>query len=149
MFEQQIYRDRRKKIIENINSGLLLFLGNDESPSNYLGNTYAFRQDSTFLYYVGLDIPGLAVVIDVDSVPGVVPDDAVGDEAAAPPRVQSVSAVLDVVVREVEVGTAIRVLEERRRDIADREPADVDARTTHAHACVQGVEILTRPLQPC
>ncbi|UCH65134.1 MAG: aminopeptidase P family protein [Ignavibacterium sp.] len=67
MFEQQIYTERRKKLVENFDSGLILFLGNDESPSNYSGNTYPFRQDSTFLYYVGLDIPGLAAVIDADS----------------------------------------------------------------------------------
>ncbi len=47
-------------------SGLLLFLGNNESPMNYPDNTYHFRQDSTFLYYFGLDYPGLAAIIDVD-----------------------------------------------------------------------------------
>lgn len=31
---------------------------------NYDGNPYPFRQDSTFLYYTGLDQPGLALVID-------------------------------------------------------------------------------------
>jgi Xaa-Pro aminopeptidase len=67
MFEQQIYIERRKKMLENFDSGLLLFLGNDESPSNYSANTFPFRQDSTFLYYIGLDLPGLAAVIDVDS----------------------------------------------------------------------------------
>jgi Xaa-Pro aminopeptidase len=67
MFEQQIYSERRKKLLENFDSGLILFLGNNESPSNYSGNTYVFRQDSTFLYYFGLDLPGVAAVIDVDS----------------------------------------------------------------------------------
>src|SRR5690606_1828438 len=42
-------------------------LGNGESPINYADNTYPFRQDSTFLYYIGLDQPGLAAVIDADS----------------------------------------------------------------------------------
>jgi Xaa-Pro aminopeptidase len=67
MFEKHIYTERRKNLLETFDSGLILFLGNDESPSNYSGNTYPFRQDSTFLYYVGLDIPGLAAVIDADS----------------------------------------------------------------------------------
>jgi len=67
MFERQIYLERRKKLIENIKSGLVIFLGNNESPSNYIGNTYQFRQDSTFLYYIGLDLPDLAVVFDVES----------------------------------------------------------------------------------
>jgi Xaa-Pro aminopeptidase len=44
----------------------LLFLGNDEAPMNFTDNPYRFRQDSTFLYYWGLDFPGLAAVIDVD-----------------------------------------------------------------------------------
>ena len=34
---------------------------------NYTDNTYHFRQDSTFLYLFGLDIPGLFGVIDADA----------------------------------------------------------------------------------
>jgi Xaa-Pro aminopeptidase len=34
---------------------------------NYPANTYHFRQDSDFLYFFGLDIPGFAGVIDLDS----------------------------------------------------------------------------------
>ena len=49
-----------------VNSGLLLFLGNDESPMNYADNPFHFRQDSTFLYFFGMDSPGLAAVIDLD-----------------------------------------------------------------------------------
>jgi Xaa-Pro aminopeptidase len=45
---------------------VILFLGNDESPMNYTDNQYPFRQDSSFLYFFGLDSPGLAAVIDVD-----------------------------------------------------------------------------------
>ena len=44
----------------------LLFLGNDESAMNYPGNTYAFRQDSSFLYYFGLDLPNMVGIIDID-----------------------------------------------------------------------------------
>lgn len=47
-------------------SGLLLFPGNKESACNYMANTYAFRQDSTFLYLFGLDEPDLVGIIDVD-----------------------------------------------------------------------------------
>ncbi len=66
MFESQIYVERRKKLKEKIDSGLLLFLGNEESPMNYPDNAYRFRQDSHFLYFFGLDSPGLAGLIDVD-----------------------------------------------------------------------------------
>jgi len=33
---------------------------------NYPDNQYPFRQDSSFLYFFGLDFPGLAAIIDVD-----------------------------------------------------------------------------------
>lgn len=34
---------------------------------NYPSNTYHFRQDSTFLYYFGLNLPDFAGVIDIDN----------------------------------------------------------------------------------
>ena len=58
---------RRAQLKQTVGSGLLLFLGNDEAPMNYTDNTYRFRQDSTFLYYFGLDYAGLAAVIDIDN----------------------------------------------------------------------------------
>ena len=67
MFKPQTYIQRRKELAEKTGSGLILFLGNDESPMNYADNGYHFRQDSTFLYYFGIDFPGLAALINVDS----------------------------------------------------------------------------------
>jgi len=67
MFDAQTYSDRRDVLKQKFNSGLLLFLGNEDSPANYKANTYAFRQDSSLLYYFGLDIPGLAATIDLDN----------------------------------------------------------------------------------
>ena len=58
---------RRAQLKHDMGSGLLLFLGNDEAPMNYVDNTYRFRQDSTFLYYFGLDYAGLAAIIDIDN----------------------------------------------------------------------------------
>jgi Xaa-Pro aminopeptidase len=66
MFSKETYISRRKKLAASVSGGILVFLGNNESPSNYPDNTYIFRQDSTFLYYFGLDKPGLAAVIDID-----------------------------------------------------------------------------------
>lgn len=66
MFDKQVYIDRRNELKKNFKSGLLLFIGNDESPMNYPANTYPFRQDSNFLYYFGLDLPNLAGVIDLN-----------------------------------------------------------------------------------
>ena len=67
MFKKEIYSSRRNKLKNKISSGVALFLGNMESPMNYLDNTYHYRQDSSFLYFFGLDFPGLAGVIDFDS----------------------------------------------------------------------------------
>lgn len=66
MFDSKVYVERRKQLRKQVKSGLLLFLGNNESPMNYAGNTYHYRQDSNFLYFFGLDKPGFAGVIDVD-----------------------------------------------------------------------------------
>jgi Xaa-Pro aminopeptidase len=52
---------------EKLGKGLVLFFGNDESPMNYTDNTYHFRQDSTFLYYFGIQHPGLTAIIDIDN----------------------------------------------------------------------------------
>ncbi|MBZ5495396.1 MAG: aminopeptidase P family protein [Acidobacteriia bacterium] len=67
MFSREIYVRRREILRKSVKSGLLLFLGNEESPMNYPANQYTFRQDSSFLYYWGLDSPGLAAALDVDS----------------------------------------------------------------------------------
>ena len=67
MFSKEIYVQRRKALCAQLNSGLLLFLGNKEAPCNYLDNTYRFRQDSSFLYFFGLDEPDLAAIIDLET----------------------------------------------------------------------------------
>ena len=66
MFTRDIYIARRQKLKETIKSGVLLFLGNELSAMNYVDNTYTFRQDSTFLYYFGIDQEGLVAIIDLD-----------------------------------------------------------------------------------
>jgi Xaa-Pro aminopeptidase len=66
MFDKKIYQQRRNKLGKAVRSGLLLFLSNGESPMNYAANTYHYRQDSSFLYFFGLNFPGLAAVIDAD-----------------------------------------------------------------------------------
>jgi len=60
------YKRRRAKLKTDVGSGLLLFLGNAEVGMNYADNTYRFRQDSSFLYFFGLDYARLAAVIDID-----------------------------------------------------------------------------------
>ncbi len=67
MFEAKIYTQRRARLRQKLGSGVLLFLGNQESPMNYPANPYHFRQDSSFLYFFGLDSPDLAGIIDVEA----------------------------------------------------------------------------------
>ena len=67
MFSKNIYEARRQRLIKSINDGILLFLGNSEAPANYSDNQYIFRQDSSWLYYFGIDQPDMAAVIDVES----------------------------------------------------------------------------------
>jgi Xaa-Pro aminopeptidase len=66
MFSIDIYKERREALKKSVGRGLILFLGNEEVGMNYSDNTYHFRQDSTFLYFFGLDKPGLAVLLDID-----------------------------------------------------------------------------------
>lgn len=66
MFSAKTYTQRRQELKKKLGQGILLFLGNQDSPMNYADNGYHFRQDSSFLYYFGLDFAGLAAVIDLD-----------------------------------------------------------------------------------
>lgn len=66
MFSAASYQARRAQLKHQIGSGICLFLGNQEIGMNYPANPYHFRQDSHFLYFFGLDQPGLAAIIDID-----------------------------------------------------------------------------------
>ena len=67
LFSKQTYIDRRTILRQRVGSGLIVLFGNNESPVNYPSNGYKFRQDSSFLYYFGLQRDGLVGVIDADS----------------------------------------------------------------------------------
>ena len=67
MFATQTYIRRRKALLEKMSmeQGVLLFIGNVESPAQYRDNCYKWRQDRTWLYLFGIDQPGLAATIDL------------------------------------------------------------------------------------
>lgn len=67
MFDKDVYISRRKRLKELVGNGLVLIVGNSEAPMSYSDNSYNFIQDSTFLYYFGLNSPDLVGVMDVDS----------------------------------------------------------------------------------
>jgi len=66
MFEKQVYTNRRNKLRKELNSGIALFLGNQEASYNYPHNEYTFRQDSNFLYFFGIKLANFAGIIDLD-----------------------------------------------------------------------------------
>lgn len=66
MFQPLVYTNRRQQLKELVGNGMLLFLGNGESPINYADNTYRFRQDSSFLYFFGIDLPDVDAIINID-----------------------------------------------------------------------------------
>jgi Xaa-Pro aminopeptidase len=67
LFPAQTYINRRNKLKSSLKSGLVLLMGNNESPLNCTDNHYRYRQDSSFLYFFGLNQPGLNAIIDIDS----------------------------------------------------------------------------------
>ncbi len=67
MFDALTYKKRRAALRERMTSGLVLLLANNEAPANYPDNTYKYRQDSSFVYFLGHSLPGYAAVLDIES----------------------------------------------------------------------------------
>jgi Xaa-Pro aminopeptidase len=69
MLSRSTYVRRRQALLEadRPSAGLVLLLGNEPTAMNYRANPYPFRQDSTFLYYFGLDTPAVDGLLDLDS----------------------------------------------------------------------------------
>lgn len=65
-FDSSVYTERRNRLKKAGLKGIAFFPGNQESPMNYPANGYHFRQDSSFLYFFGIDLPGLVAIIDFD-----------------------------------------------------------------------------------
>ena len=68
MFSTDTYKQRRKKLMAQLKSGLILLPANDYVPANFPKNPFPFRQDSTFLYYCGIDLPGIFLLINTDKL---------------------------------------------------------------------------------
>ena len=67
MFSKETYVNRRTELKKLVKKGVILLFGNNESPVNYPSNGYyPFRQDSSFLYYFGINRDGLVGIIDID-----------------------------------------------------------------------------------
>ena len=69
MFEANVYVNRRRALAAAMarmcggeSRGIAVFPGNADAPQNYRGNDYKFRQDSSFLYFWGIDEPYFAEI---------------------------------------------------------------------------------------
>ena len=60
----QTYSDRRRELRASVPDGAILILANTEAPKNYTDNVYPFRQDSHFLYYVGVNEAEMAALFE-------------------------------------------------------------------------------------
>ena len=71
MFSKEVYVRRRQTLLGKMReagqSGIVMFIGNAEAPAQYKDNCYKWRQDSSWLYFWGLDIPLYAAILDIDS----------------------------------------------------------------------------------
>ena len=69
MFGKEVYIARRRALLEKMRGekGVILFLGNVEAPAQYRDNCYKWRQDSTWLYFFGIDEPRFAATVDLES----------------------------------------------------------------------------------
>ena len=67
MFRKETYIARREQLRKDVGHGIVILPGNHEAPCNYTDNTYWFRQDSTFLYFFGLQREDLVGVLDCES----------------------------------------------------------------------------------
>jgi Xaa-Pro aminopeptidase len=59
----QTFAARRRTLREALPAGAILILANAEAPKNYADNVYPFRQDSNFLYYVGVNEAEMAALL--------------------------------------------------------------------------------------
>ena len=71
MFAKEVYVSRRRTLLAKMaaqgQKGIILFIGNVEAPAQYKDNCYKWRQDSSWLYYFGLDDPQYAAILDIES----------------------------------------------------------------------------------
>lgn len=69
MFSKEVYQMRRSALLQKMSAekGIILFLGNVDSPAQYKDNCYKWRQDSSWLYFFGIDEPRFAATIDIES----------------------------------------------------------------------------------
>lgn len=97
-----IYRARRRRLSEGVGGLPIVLFGHRPVARNFVANVYPFRQDSSFLYFTGVNQPGAAVTIDDGGrstlyLPATGPDDALWHgEVPSPERIAAAAGVDDV-----------------------------------------------------
>jgi Xaa-Pro aminopeptidase/Xaa-Pro dipeptidase len=152
MHEFIVYAARRARLRTLVSSGIVVLIGNNDSPINYGDNVYPFRQDGTFQYFFGIDKPALAAVIDLDSAAVILFGDdpteedriwlgesetlaKIGEQAGCA-DVCAYAKILDVVRQARRAGRKVHFLPPYREDIRVRLASltDIPADQIHAHA---------------
>lgn len=126
MFSSETYNARRQALKSKISNGLILLLGNVDVPMNYADNTYHFRQDSSFLYFFGLDFQRLSGVIDTESGEEIIFGDDVSMEdiiwmgpqvslkekafSVGVSRIEPSKALFEVIGKAIQAGRKIHIL---------------------------------------
>ena len=71
MFAKEVYVRRRITLLQKMQEagekGLILFVGIADAPAQYKDNCYKWRQDSSWLYFMGLDEPLMGALLDIDT----------------------------------------------------------------------------------
>lgn len=95
------YAQRRARLAGLVGRGVVLLPGHTPSPINYRDNTYPFRQDSSVLYFCGVALPNMALLLDCDSGQSTLlleephPDDIVWTGPTASPGELAASAGIE------------------------------------------------------
>lgn len=66
MFDKSVYIKRRDELKKELKNGIVLFIGNEEVTRNYPNYKHPYRQNSSFLYYFGHNLPSLDAIINID-----------------------------------------------------------------------------------
>jgi Xaa-Pro aminopeptidase len=103
LFDAATYTQRRQQLKQQLGEGMIVLLGNEEASMNYKDNWHPFYQDSTFRYYFGIDLSGLAGIINIDTNEEIIfgPEQSIDDVIWTGPLPSLASLAEQVGIKEV------------------------------------------------
>ena len=127
MFDSATYVRRRNELKQLVKSGVIILFGNNESPANFPNNGYyPFRQDSSFLYYFGLQRDGLVGVIDIDEVVNKHPGMANARQQAANLSRQKENEAKAAADKESDQAKKAQIIQQKRMELVKEQQALMD-----------------------